>query len=221
MKNKTALLIDGGFFLKRYSVVYGKDPLIEGGEVVAKKLHSIVKDFEKKFDFDLYRIFYYDAYPFQEKAHNPITKQGIDFSKTELAKFRISLFDSLKKSRKVALRLGEIKKGTGWIIKPDQTKELLKHNLEIKDLTEKDVLYELRQKGVDLKIGLDIATLAYKKLVSQIILISGDSDFVPAIKVARREGIDFILDPMHQRVDDSLFEHIDGLHSVCPNPNKK
>gem|GEM_PF-3858529 len=47
-----------------------------------------------------------------------------------------------------------------------------------------------------MKIGLDIASLAYKKLVSKIILIAGDSDFVPASKFARREGIEFILDPI-------------------------
>jgi len=29
--------------------------------------------------------------------------------------------------------------------------------------------------------------------VSKIILIAGDSDFVPASKLARREGIEFIL----------------------------
>ena len=220
MINRTAVLVDGGFFLKRYSIVYGKSPLEEGGEKVAKKLYSIIKDYEKKFNFSLYRTFYYDALPYTQKAHNPISKKAIDFSKTELAHFRHELFSELKKSRKVALRLGEVKKGNGWVIKPEQTKKLLSHSLSLDKLTENDVVYELRQKGVDLKIGLDIATLTYKKLVDQIILISGDSDFVPAIKVARREGIDFILDPMHQNIDDALFEHIDGLHSVCPNPNK-
>ena len=64
-----------------------------------------------------------------------------------------------------------------------------------------------------MKIGLDIASLAYKKQVDQIILISGDSDFVPAAKLARREGIDFILDPMWSDIADDLFEHIDGLKS--------
>lgn len=142
------------------------------------------------------------------------------FLNLNLATFRTEFFDALKQSRKVALRLGEVKKGTGWIIKPQQTKDLLNMKIKIEDLKDEDVVYELRQKGVDLRIGLDIATLAYKKLVDQIILVSGDSDFVSAIKVARREGIDFILDPMHQRVDNTLFEHIDGLHSVCPNPKK-
>ena len=69
-----------------------------------------------------------------------------------------------------------------------------------------------------MRIGLDIASLAQKKLVDQIILIAGDSDFVPAAKHARREGIDFILDPMWHTIKDSLNEHIDGLHSCVGKP---
>jgi uncharacterized LabA/DUF88 family protein len=64
-----------------------------------------------------------------------------------------------------------------------------------------------------MKIGVDIASLALKRFVDRIVLISGDSDFVPAAKLARREGIDFILDPMGADVEPSLFEHIDGLES--------
>ena len=73
-----------------------------------------------------------------------------------------------------------------------------------------------------MRIGLDIASLAYKRLVSQIILIAGDSDFVPAAKHARREGIDFILDPMWQSIRPELNEHIDGLRScTAKNPDPK
>ena len=53
----------------------------------------------------------------------------------------------------------------------------------------------------------------YKHQVDQIILISGDSDFVSASKLARREGIDFILDPLGATIKPELFEHIDGLRS--------
>ena len=69
------------------------------------------------------------------------------------------------------------------------------------------------QKGVDMRIGVDISSMAFKKQVNQIILIAGDSDFVPAAKLARREGIDFILDPMGNHIPDDLFEHIDGVRS--------
>ena len=64
-----------------------------------------------------------------------------------------------------------------------------------------------------MRIGIDIASMTYKKQVSQIILISGDSDFVPAAKLARREGVDFILDPMWASIKPDLYEHIDGLKS--------
>ena len=44
-------------------------------------------------------------------------------------------------------------------------------------------------------------------------MISGDSDFVPAAKLARREGIDFVLDPMHNNIKANLQEHVDGVIS--------
>lgn len=67
-----------------------------------------------------------------------------------------------------------------------------------------------------MKIGLDIASLAYKQIVQKIILIAGDSDFVPASKFARREGIEFILDPMRKEIRADLMEHIDGLQTTLP-----
>jgi len=70
----------------------------------------------------------------------------------------------------------------------------------------------MTQKGVDMKIGLDIASLAFKRQVRRIVLISGDSDFVPAAKLARREGVDFVLDSMGMDIKGELFEHIDGLY---------
>lgn len=69
-----------------------------------------------------------------------------------------------------------------------------------------------------MRIGVDVASLSFKKQVDQIVLIAGDADFVPAAKMARREGIDFILDPMWQTIPDGLMEHIDGLRSTCPRP---
>ncbi|MFQ6793863.1 MAG: NYN domain-containing protein [Thomasclavelia sp.] len=95
-------------------------------------------------------------------------------------------------------------------------KKLCNGKLKFEDITEKDCVLNIDQKGVDMKIGLDIASLSYRHQVNQIILISGDSDFVSAAKLARREGIDFILDPLGASIKPDLFEHIDGLNT-CDN----
>jgi len=169
---------------------------------------------------DLYRIFFYDCPPLMKKAHNPISKKPIDFSTTKEAGFRNELHSQLKKQRKVALRLGRLSDLAHWAIRPSTTKDLLAGRAQFADLTEDDVHYEVHQKGVDMRIGLDIASLAFKRQVDQIVLLAGDSDFVPAAKLARREGIDFVLDPMWQAITDDLHEHIDGLRSTCPQPVK-
>ena len=168
--------------------------------------------------YDLYRIFYYDCLPYDKKQHNPITSKSIDFSKTDQYKFQCSFFDELKKKRKIALRLGILEGRKRWVIKPSKTKELLTKQIAVDDLTEDDVQFDFTQKMVDIKIGLDIASITLKRQVDQIVLVSGDSDFVPAAKLARREGIDFLLDPMWNPIKPHLFEHIDGLVSKIKRP---
>ena len=90
--------------------------------------------------------------------------------------------------------------------------------MKVEELTENDFYLDITQKGVDMRLGIDIASLANKGEVNQIVLIAGDSDFVPAAKYARREGIDFILDPMWHPISDSLYEHIDGLKECVNKP---
>ncbi|GAA8030282.1 hypothetical protein JP0563_03870 [Helicobacter pylori] len=113
-------------------------------------------------------------------------------------------------------------KNAKWVIR-DQEKEkkLFKGKICITDFTNDDFIYYAKQKGVDIKIGLDIATLALKKLVQKIVLISGDSDFVPAAKLARVEGIIFTLDPMGNRIREDLEEHIDYLTTRLPQFKKQ
>ena len=169
----------------------------------------------------LYRIFYYDCEPLSKKVHNPISHKAIDFSKSEEYKFRKELIDTLKRKRKVAIRIGTLKDNNTWAIRPQKLKDLLSRKISLDDVNENDVYFEIKQKGIDMKIGVDIASLALKRFVDSIVLFSGDSDFVPAAKLARREGIDFVLDPMKANVEPQLYEHIDGMKSVRPNLKKE
>jgi len=94
----------------------------------------------------------------------------------------------------------------------------MRGEIKVSDLTENDFRFTVEQKGVDMRIGVDIISMALKKQVQQIILISGDSDFVPAAKQARREGIDVILAPMGANIKPDLHEHIDGLINKTLEP---
>ena len=177
-------------------------------------------------DRGLYRIFYYDCPPLAKTVYHPLLKRGIDFRHSDTYSWTNTFFEELKKQRKVALRLGELSDAyASYEISASALKDICSGAKTINDLKESDFSISFQQKGVDMRIGLDIASLAYKKQIDQIILIAGDSDFVPAAKLARREGIDFILDPMWATIKDNLFEHIDGLMSQwkrkAPNDTAK
>ena len=221
---KVAILIDGGFFLKRAEAAipnFETDPERTANLIVSYAMRHVEHyNDESSRDDTLYRIFYYDCPPLTKKAHYPVSKRAIDFSKTEQSKFREHLFKSLRSKRKLALRLGYLSDNGSWKIHPRAMKDLLKGSREWKDLKDSDFQYDIRQKAVDSRIAVDIASLAFKSQVDRIVLIAGDADFVPASKLARREGIDFILDPLHNHISEDLHEHIDGCHSKGLKPNK-
>ena len=261
---RIAILIDGGFFIKRLAKLVPSHHY-DSAAAVANSARMLCKRHVQKLTGEhfsvknsrwldhVYRLFYYDARPFDQNAHNPILNQQIDFSKTPEAKFREDLFNELRKSRKFALRLGHITQEEGWRIKdaqitkkllrtkdwihvldaaisqartglpapsltPDEADKLAKITEVWRNLTADDVRLGLRQKGVDMRIGLDISTLTLKKQADTIILVTGDSDFVPAAKLARREGVEFLLDPLWQSVKDDLHEHVDGVVSGFKRP---
>jgi uncharacterized LabA/DUF88 family protein len=81
-------------------------------------------------------------------------------------------------------------------------------------LSPDDLSISLTQKKVDIKIGLDIAWLASKRIVEKIVLVTGDSDLVPAMKFARREGVMVYLLHFGHTVKEELKEHCDGIVNV-------
>jgi uncharacterized LabA/DUF88 family protein len=50
-----------------------------------------------------------------------------------------------------------------------------------------------KQKGVDVCFSVDLVKLSCKGIIDKAILITGDSDFAPAVNVAKEEGIVTIL----------------------------
>ncbi len=215
---KTAILVDGGFYRQRAYTLFGEKTGKERANELENYCKSHLKD--KRERRELYRIFYYDCPPISKKLYHPYLKQQIDFGKSDMFLWMQDYISELTHKRKFCLRMGKLaEEQAHYNIRENVTRKLCNGSLIFMDLTEKDFKLEVSQKGVDMKIGIDIASLAYKKQVDQIILISGDSDFVPAAKLARREGIDFILDPMRSNIKPDLFEHIDGIRTKAPRNN--
>ena len=214
-QHKTAILIDGGFFRKKANKLWGKaSPEQRANDVFNYSMQFIKGKSDGFSPRSLYRIFYYDCPPSDEIIFHPLKQINIDFSKEPIYSWTYEFFNELKRKRKIALRLGKLSKGNSkFEITFKALKKICNGKIDIDGLTENDFSPTFKQKGVDMRIGIDITSLAYEKIVDQIILIAGDSDFVPAAKMARRKGVDFILDPLNQKVQDDLFEHIDGLES--------
>ena len=225
---KVAILIDGGYYLRRLRYVR-KDIDDSDPVSVARSIRQLINNhlaqINRVYNFPnhfqlLYRCFYYDALPYTNRTHYPVSNKSLDYSKSSEAKFRNSLFGLLRKVPNFALRLGEVTRPgeNSWVLKPGAQRRLLNGRIQVSDLRDEDFSPNLRQKGVDMRIGLDIATITLKKQANIIVLVSGDSDFVPAARLARREGVTFVLDPLWRTVPADLSEHIDQLRSGFYNP---
>lgn len=133
---KTAILIDGGFFLKKYKSIKGFSTS-DSPETIAENMVRYcfrhirrINNYQERYNLpntELYRIFYYDATPFDGDAQKPVSNKQFSFKNTPQYKKRNTLFIELKKKRKIALRLGFLKNSSKlWTIKAKHTKSLLK-----------------------------------------------------------------------------------------------
>lgn len=212
---RTAIMVDGAFYRKRAFYFWGDLSPEDRAQELVNYCKRHIKD--EKQGAELYRIFYYDCPPSTKRIYHPLLKKQIDLSQTDQFEWTNNFFRELMHQRKFALRMGRLAEEQAYYnIKPAAMRKLINKSITIDDLTEKDFTIDIKQKGVDMRIGVDIASVTFKKQVDRIILISGDSDFVPAAKQARREGIDFILDPMRSTIKEDLFEHIDGMRTKAP-----
>lgn len=209
---KTAILVDGGYYRVRSRDLWGSLSATDrANELYQYCLLHITVPQEPR---DLYRIFYYDCPPMTRTVKHPLTGNIIDYSTMSGTRWSNDFYRQIVEKRKVALRMGELAESTAcFVLKDSALNDLLCGNKDISGLMESDFRMDVKQKGVDMRIGLDVATLAQNKIVDQIVLIAGDSDFLPVVKMARKSGIDVLLDPMKQFPKRSMQEHVDGIES--------
>ncbi len=203
MHKKTAILIDLGFALKKLQGILGRAP-------TAVDVHSFALKCLAA-DEELFRIYCYHCAPYAKAALHPLTGVPVDFGSTSTYRNNMRLIADLKLADNVAFRSGELS-FQGWSIKKWSIRDILHTGREFIDT---DFTPDLKQKGVDIKIGLDVAWLSSKSIVERIILITADSDFISPMKFARREGVQIILVTLgHSQIKRELKEHADILREV-------
>lgn len=198
---KTAVLIDAGFLRTFLPKTCGYADLAKIIEHFAQACVS-APDGEQ-----MQRVLYYDCPPYDGTgAHKP---HPLDPRRAPNSaghrNYWNSVLSILKSKPYFAVRLGEVS-FDGWQLSDRATAEILASH---RTLAAGDFLPVLRQKGVDLRIGIDVALMAKDRLVDRIVVVSGDADMIPAMKAARRGGLKVVLATLGHKVKASLKEHAD------------
>ena len=108
------------------------------------------------------RTYYYDAPPYVSPTPTP--------EERERKSSKDRYFDALRMQDRIEVRLGEVQR----------VKIPCPYG---------PAHFDFRQKLVDVILSVDMVKLAWSKLVDVIVLVSGDRDFVPAIRAAKDAGI--------------------------------
>lgn len=160
----------------------------------------------------MHRVLYYDCPPYAQDSGrflHPIDPARTPTS-TRYQNFWNSVLSLLKSKPYFAVRLGEVS-FDGWAITDKAAAEII---TQARPPVADDFQPVLRQKGVDLRIGLDVPLMAKDRLIDRIVIVSGDADIVPAMKVARREGVQVVLTSLGHHIKASLREHADLYRNV-------
>lgn len=191
---KVAVLIDGGFL----RVTAKKARKLYDPEFIERFAHAC-----KAADESLFRILYYDCALYDGTVKLPVSGLDHTFQASDAWLHALSHKDLF------AVRRGVLK-FRGY--KPKKT--------PVAPATLQDSDFEpiFEQKGVDMRIGLDIAAYSDNRAVDRIVLITADTDCVPALKYGRRAGLQTVLiEPAGARMPPELVAHAD-FKRVVPLP---
>lgn len=191
---RVAILIDGGHLrviTRQAKRKYSPDFIAELAAGFARS------------DEMIQRILYYDCAPYTGIAKLPVSGRSHEFKGSDRWLRELSAKDLF------AVRLGVLK------FRGFKPKSIPIKNTALQD---DDFTPDFEQKGVDMRIGLDIATYSETKAVNRLILVTNDTDCIPAMKHGRKAGLQIILATMvGAKVAEELKPHSDYLR-VCEWP---
>jgi uncharacterized LabA/DUF88 family protein len=193
---KLVLMIDGGFLrvaARKANIRYTPDFI----EAFSKTCPSA--------DEELFRALYYDCAPYQGHQKLPVSGSTKTFADSG------QWLKDLAKKDLIAVRLGVLK-FRGYKLKRTPV-------TGVAALTDADFKPDFEQKGVDMRIGLDIAAYSALRDVDRIGLVTADTDCVPAMKLARKSGVQVVLIALPGGITPSeLVQHADFVRPVAWPP---
>jgi uncharacterized LabA/DUF88 family protein len=108
---------------------------------------------------DLLRAYYYDCLPYQSEEPTPEERTRVGN--------KMRFFSALRRGPRFTVREGR---------------------LEYRGRNDKGEAIFV-QKRVDLQMGVDFTRLVSKRVVDTLIIVTGDSDFIPAVEFAQEQGV--------------------------------
>jgi len=193
---KVAVFIDGGHL--RACARSAKKPYTPDLVIKIAKFYVQIGE-------TLFRILHYDCEEFAGSVKLPVS--GGVKSHPGGNPF----LSNLAREELVAVRRG-ILKFRGW----ERRASSLKPGVPLAALTDADFPARWEQKGVDFRIGLDIVTMTESRAADLIVLLTGDTDLIPAMKLARGRGLQLAgLDPPNRKIIPELKPHLDFFRQLA------
>ena len=165
---------------------------IDGGyleKTLKNEFDELRIDFEKLSEelagsVQILRTYYYNCMPFQDDPPTQYQK--------ELHAKRDRFMDRLQRLNRYEIRLGKL----------------------VKRACEKCLYVRYEQKRLDVLMDVDLVRLSATRQIDQAILVTGDSDFVPAVKVAKMDGVLVQLYYSRNSKSDELYDACDERFEI-------
>lgn len=199
MLKRIAVLIDGGHVrasARRAGLVYSASFIEKFSKVCAAEGEEIL------------RVLYYDCAPYTGAAKLPVSGATFAFTGSD------EWLNDLSRRDLFAVRRGVLKfRG----FKPK------KIPISGGALQDTDFEPDFEQKGVDMRIGLDIASYSAGRCVDRIVLVSNDTDCIPAMKHGRKSGLQIVIAQLPgSRTAPELLTHADYHRRIqWPPPDQE
>jgi uncharacterized LabA/DUF88 family protein len=195
MARRIAILIDGGYLRVKANKA-GRTYNPRFIAAFARKCAVI--------DEEIFRVLYYDCAPYSGTVSLPVSGNQYTFVSSDKWLEELAGLDLF------AVRRGVLK-FRGY--KPRQTPVN-----PAGPPSDADFRPDFEQKGVDMRIGLDIAAYSANHSVDRIVLVTNDTDCVPAMKYGRKSGLQVaIVQIPNGRLAPELVMHAD-FKRIVPWP---